>query len=253
MQSANWTFYKYQRSRSFPDLSSGCLSIFNFSSKPAGLMKPNYMWSLWGMGEWKFIQLIWVTWPRRPPCQYMVKTLWKSSSQNWKADDIETWYAASGTQALPSLTKWWPLGDLEVKVEMGSLGIWKGKKGKTGFFWSYCSLWHQRWFMQSAKWTFINTKDEGYLLTFGPRSLRSSNFKILSKSTRLIETELHTEEPQWDWEIKVCSWDLGHMTKMAVIPIHGKKDLKFFISETERPMTLKLDTQYWGLWLYLIY
>ena len=49
-------------------------------------------------------------------------------------------------------------------------------------------------------------------------------------------------EPPWGWEIKVCSWDLSHMTKMAVMPIYGKKDLKF-ISGTERLMTLKLGMQ----------
>ena len=40
---------------------------------------------------------------------------------------------------------------------------------------------------------------------------------------------------------------------MAVMPIYGKKDLKFFISGTEKPMTLKLGIQHWGLWLYLVY
>ena len=35
---------------------------------------------------------------------YMVKTL-KNLLWNQKADDIETWYAASGTRVLPSLFK----------------------------------------------------------------------------------------------------------------------------------------------------
>ena len=30
------------------------------------------------------------------------------------------------------------------------------------------------------------------------------------------------------------------------MPIYGKKDLKFFISGTERPATLKLGMQHWG-------
>ena len=42
------------------------------------------------------------------------------------------------------------------------------------------------------------------------------------------------------------------MTYMAVMPRYGKKDLKFFISGTERLMTLKLGMQHWGLWFCLI-
>ena len=41
-----------------------------------------------------------------------------------------------------------------------------GKKANSGFFWLYCCLWHQSLFMQSAKWTFINIKAQGHLLTF---------------------------------------------------------------------------------------
>ena len=38
-------------------------------------MKPNFMWSLHDIGEWKFVQMVYVTWPIWPPCPYMVKTL----------------------------------------------------------------------------------------------------------------------------------------------------------------------------------
>ena len=73
----------------------------------------------------------------------------------------------------------------------------------------------------------------------GPRFLRFTNFKVFSKSAELTESKLHIEH-QWGWEIKVCSWNLGHMTKIAVMSIYSKKILKF-ISGTERSMTLKLD------------
>ena len=43
------------------------------------------------------------------------------------------------------------------------------------------------------------------------------------------------------------------MTKMAVMPIYGKKDLKFFISGAERSMTLKFGTHHWGFWLHIVY
>ena len=49
------------------------------------------------------------------------------------ADDLETWYAASGARVLPSLLKWWPLFDLDLfygKVKFGPLRFCMGK-GKT--------------------------------------------------------------------------------------------------------------------------
>ena len=56
---------------------------FQRSSSPKllGQSKPNFIWSLSGMGEQKFVHGVWgVTWPRWPPHPYMVKTLQKSSS-----------------------------------------------------------------------------------------------------------------------------------------------------------------------------
>ena len=54
------------------------------SPKPPGQSKPNFMWSLHGSGERKFVRGIWVTWPRWLPPPYMVKTLQKSSSSEPK-------------------------------------------------------------------------------------------------------------------------------------------------------------------------
>ena len=48
------------------------------SRKPLGQSKSNFIWSLHGMGERTFVQLVQVTWPRWPPCPYMVKALKKS-------------------------------------------------------------------------------------------------------------------------------------------------------------------------------
>ena len=42
------------------------------------------------------------------------------------------------------------------------------------------------------------------------------------------------------------------MAKMAVMSIYCKIDLKFFISGTERQVTLKLGLQHWGLWSYIV-
>ena len=56
---------------------------FQRSSSPKllGQSKPNFIWSLSGMGEQEFVHGVWgVTWPRWPPHPYMVKTLQKFSS-----------------------------------------------------------------------------------------------------------------------------------------------------------------------------
>ena len=50
------------------------------AAKPLGPLKPNFMLSLYGLEELKFIQMIMVMWPRWPPCPYIVPTLKKSSS-----------------------------------------------------------------------------------------------------------------------------------------------------------------------------
>ena len=47
-----------------------------FPEKPLGWLKPNFMWILHGMGEWKFVQMVQVTWPRWSPCPFMAKR-WK--------------------------------------------------------------------------------------------------------------------------------------------------------------------------------
>ena len=60
----------------------------------------------------------------------MVKTFKNLLLQNQKSYDLETWYAAFGTQALQSLYKWWPWVDLDLfygKVKFGNLGFSKVK------------------------------------------------------------------------------------------------------------------------------
>ena len=43
--------------------------------KLLGQLKPNFIKSLLGAGKRKFVQTVVVTWPRWPPCPYMLKTL----------------------------------------------------------------------------------------------------------------------------------------------------------------------------------
>ena len=55
-------------------------------------------------GGRNFVQMAQVTLPIWPPCPYVVKTL-KILLWNPKADDIESWYVASGARVLSSLFK----------------------------------------------------------------------------------------------------------------------------------------------------
>ena len=103
------------------------------------------------MGERKFIQTVLVTWPRWPPCPYMVKTLKNLLLRNQKADYLETWYATLGVRVLPSLFKGWSWVDLDLfygKVKFGPLYFFMGKRKHNGFFRNYCSL----WFETSNRW-----------------------------------------------------------------------------------------------------
>ena len=82
--------------------------------------------------------------------------------------------------------------------------------------------------MQSAKY-FCKYQRSRSFTDLDPRSLRIISIKHFSKPLGWFKPKLYIE-PQWGWEIKVCSWSLGHVTKMAIKPIYGKKDLKFYIS-----------------------
>ena len=75
-------------------------------------------------------KMVLVTWPRWPPCPYMVKTFKNFLLWNLKADDLETWYAASSSRVLPKLFKLCPWIDLDLfygKVKFGLLCLCFGK------------------------------------------------------------------------------------------------------------------------------
>ena len=74
---------------------------------------------------------------------------------------------------------------------------------------------------------------------------------FFSESTGPIEATFHVEPP-WEGGTKVCSNGLGHMTKMAAMPIYGKNLKKIFFSGTKWPMILKLGMQHWVLKYYQV-
>ena len=60
---------------------------------------------------------------------------------------------------------------------------------------------------------------------------------VFSQTIGPIEFKFHVKTP-YDKIAKIYSKHLGHMTKMAAMPIYGKNPLKIFFSRTRRPMTL---------------
>ena len=60
------------------------------------------MWSLHGMGEQKFDQMVYITWPKLAAIPIYSKNQKNHLLWNQKADDHENWFAALGTQVLPS-------------------------------------------------------------------------------------------------------------------------------------------------------
>ena len=61
--------------------------------KKSSSLEPKGRWS------WKLVcGIVQVTWPRWPPCPYMLKSFKNLLLWNLKADDLETWYAASRTR-----------------------------------------------------------------------------------------------------------------------------------------------------------
>ena len=111
-----------------------CDSSYQTSSlKPLGWLKPNFIWSLLGMGGTKVCSngLGHMTKMAAKPiyCKNLLL-------QVQKADDLETWYAASAAQVLPNLFKWWHLVDLDLfySCQIWSHMVLCGKKIKQWIF-----------------------------------------------------------------------------------------------------------------------
>ena len=75
---------------------------------------------------------------------------------------------------------------------------------------------------EMSKLTYMYIKGQGHSLTLvqGHSDSTFSNFFFLETAWP-IEAKFY--EPPWDGGTKVWSNGLGHMTKMAAMPIYGKK------------------------------
>ena len=118
-------------------LSSVCMCVCqNFptsSLKPLGRLKTNFMWSLLGIEERKFVQTVRVTWSRWPPCPYMIKTLNIFFSPEPKG--LWPWNLVCGIELsstikfVQMMTLGWPWHIL-LQGQIWSLMHLYGKKGK---------------------------------------------------------------------------------------------------------------------------
>ena len=70
--------YEYQRSKSFIDHPSSLRFTFSnfFSLKTSRPIEAKFHVEPPWDREWKFVQMVYVTWPIWPPCPYMVKGQW---------------------------------------------------------------------------------------------------------------------------------------------------------------------------------
>ena len=127
---AQWWAYRIGRPLSYVCSVSTFSNIV--SSETTGLIEAKFHMELpWYGGTKVCSKMVLVTWPSWPPCSYMVKTLKNLLLRNQKANDLETWYAASSAPVLQSLFNWWPWVDLDLfygKVRFGPLCFCMGKR-----------------------------------------------------------------------------------------------------------------------------
>ena len=75
-----------------------------------------------------------------------------------------------------------------------------------------------------------------------PSVVRQPFSKIFSETAWPIKAKFYLAPP-WVGGTKVCSRHLGHMTKMAAMPIYGKNPSKIF-SRTDGPISTKLPAHH---------
>ena len=138
------------------------------------------------------------------------------------AHDHETWYAAQGTWALPTLVTWWSLIDLYLfysKVKSGHLGFCMGKR-QTVHFSEAVVAYEVKVDICNQQIRFFYDYQSTFIDLY-PGCLSFSCFIFFISKTLSWLKPNYILEPL-DGGMKVCSWDLGHIIKMATMPIYGK-------------------------------
>ena len=206
-----------------------CMATFSniFSSETTSRLKPNFIWSLLETGERKFVQMVLVTWPRWPPYPYIVKTLKSLLLRNQKANDFETWYAASGTWVIPNLFKWWSWVDLDLFYARSNLVpyafVWQ--KGKTMDFSETIVVYDVKVCRCSKLNDNMNLYEYPRSRSFndlGPRSLRLNIFKFLFLRNCVADWSQILCGASMGWGNESLINGLSHMTNMANMPIYCK-------------------------------
>ena len=73
-----------------------------------------------------------------------------------------------------------------------------------------------------STWTYINTKGQNHSLTLAQGHSDSTVSNVFFLETAWpIEAKFYVKPP-WNGRTKVWSNGLGHMTKIAAMPIYGK-------------------------------
>ena len=130
----------------------------------------------------------------------MVKPFKNLLLWNLKADDLEIWYAASGTRVLPSLFKWYPRIDPDIFYGKIKMLLYK-KKLKQLIF--HFSLWYKSWEMQSTRmstWGFMSTKGQGHSLTlvqFNQNQYFFNSFSSITADLNISSALMWVIQDQW--------------------------------------------------------
>ena len=134
---AHWWAYRVGRPPSSVWLSSTHFKIFS-SETWLGRFKPNFIWSLHWMGEWKFVQTVLVTWPKMAAMPIYGKNLKKKSSSTepkdgWPWNLVCSIGCLSTTKFVQMMTLGWPWPILQ-QGQIWSLMLLYRKKVKQWIF-----------------------------------------------------------------------------------------------------------------------
>ena len=146
----------------------------------------------------------------------MVKTYKNHLLWNQKVDDLESWYAALGTQVLPSLFKWWPWNDLDLfygKVKFGPLCFCMAKKIKQWIFSETIVVYAIKVGRCSQLNEYMKLYEYQRSRSFSDpfsKSIRFKIFKLLFLSNHLAFEARWAIQDQWssDYDSVCVPWEL---------------------------------------------